>query len=413
MRRKSEITILQRRATGSYIYCQQNWFQSEADRNGVSLSTYVHAIFGLLVQTPAREVLMIGCGGGTLATMLVTAGRLVTVVDINPESIALAQQYFCLPTHVDCYVEDGATFVERQKKLFDAIVVDAFTLGKVPHHLCSKDFFELVRQRLAPAGCVFLNVLLQHGSDLRGDVIAGRVADAGLRVRVLESPEPVERNAIVMGGAVAGCCNLPSLSGQRSCRTRSRPASNACASEAAGALGMPALTPTQQPRNLKRHEPGLSHHRSHIGRGCRRRWRSRLARNHGDGRGWPQNRVPLKGVSHTQPYRRGTRGIAAALANTSDDSWHWHMYDTVKGSDWLGDQDAIEHMCRNAAEVVLEMEHYGLPFSRTDDGKIYQRAFGGHMQEYGKHPAQRAWRQLTAQGMPCCIRFASSASTTR
>jgi succinate dehydrogenase / fumarate reductase flavoprotein subunit len=83
-------------------------------------------------------------------------------------------------------------------------------------------------------------------------------------------------------------------------------------------------------------------------------------------------------------------GIAAALAITSDDSWHWHMYDTVKGSDWLGDQDAIEYMCRNAAEVVLELEHLGLPFSRTDDGKIYQRAFGGHMQEYGKHPAQRA-----------------------
>jgi len=83
-------------------------------------------------------------------------------------------------------------------------------------------------------------------------------------------------------------------------------------------------------------------------------------------------------------------GIAAALANMSDDSWQWHMYDTVKGSDWLGDQDAIEYMCRNAAEVVLELEHFGLPFSRTDEGKIYQRAFGGHMQEYGKHPAQRA-----------------------
>jgi succinate dehydrogenase / fumarate reductase flavoprotein subunit len=74
----------------------------------------------------------------------------------------------------------------------------------------------------------------------------------------------------------------------------------------------------------------------------------------------------------------------------SDDSWQWHMYDTVKGSDWLGDQDAIEYMCRHAAEVVLELEHFGLPFSRTDEGKIYQRAFGGHMQEYGKHPAQRA-----------------------
>ena len=83
-------------------------------------------------------------------------------------------------------------------------------------------------------------------------------------------------------------------------------------------------------------------------------------------------------------------GIAAALSNMSDDTWQWHMYDTVKGSDWLGDQDAIEYMCRNAAEVVLELEHFGLPFSRTDDGRIYQRAFGGHMQEFGKHPAQRA-----------------------
>src|SRR5215467_9144634 len=83
-------------------------------------------------------------------------------------------------------------------------------------------------------------------------------------------------------------------------------------------------------------------------------------------------------------------GIAAALANMSADTWQWHMYDTVKGSDWLGDQDAIAYMCRNAAEVVLELEHLGLPFSRTDDGQIYQRAFGGHMQEFGKHPAQRA-----------------------
>lgn len=83
-------------------------------------------------------------------------------------------------------------------------------------------------------------------------------------------------------------------------------------------------------------------------------------------------------------------GIAAALANMSEDSWQWHMYDTVKGSDWLGDQDAIEYMCRNATDAVMELEHFGLPFSRNDDGTIYQRAFGGHMQEYGKHPAQRA-----------------------
>jgi succinate dehydrogenase / fumarate reductase flavoprotein subunit len=83
-------------------------------------------------------------------------------------------------------------------------------------------------------------------------------------------------------------------------------------------------------------------------------------------------------------------GIAAALGNAHEDSWQWHMYDTVKGSDWLGDQDAIEFMCREAQKVVLELEHFGLPFSRTEEGKIEQRAFGGHTQNFGKRPALRA-----------------------
>ena len=83
-------------------------------------------------------------------------------------------------------------------------------------------------------------------------------------------------------------------------------------------------------------------------------------------------------------------GIAASLGNVNEDNWHWHMYDTVKGSDYLGDQDAIEFMCRAAPEVVYELEHYGMPFDRLDSGKIYQRPFGGHMQDYGKNPVQRA-----------------------
>jgi succinate dehydrogenase / fumarate reductase flavoprotein subunit len=83
-------------------------------------------------------------------------------------------------------------------------------------------------------------------------------------------------------------------------------------------------------------------------------------------------------------------GIGAALGNMGEDDWRWHMYDTVKGSDWLGDQDAIEYMCRNAIPAIYELEHFGVPFSRTEDGRIYQRPFGGHMQEYGKRPAMRA-----------------------
>ena len=83
-------------------------------------------------------------------------------------------------------------------------------------------------------------------------------------------------------------------------------------------------------------------------------------------------------------------GIGASLGNMAEDNWRWHMYDTVKGSDWLGDQDAIEYMCREAVPAVYELEHFGLPFSRTEDGKIYQRPFGGHMRNFGEAPVQRA-----------------------
>ncbi len=82
-------------------------------------------------------------------------------------------------------------------------------------------------------------------------------------------------------------------------------------------------------------------------------------------------------------------GISAALGNMGEDDWRWHMYDTVKGSDWLGDQDAIEYLCKNAPKAVLELENYGVPFSRTEDGKIYQRAFGGMTKNYGESTAQR------------------------
>jgi succinate dehydrogenase flavoprotein subunit len=87
-------------------------------------------------------------------------------------------------------------------------------------------------------------------------------------------------------------------------------------------------------------------------------------------------------------------GVAAPLANSAEDNWHWHMYDTVKGSDYLGDQDAIEYMCRRANEVVVELEHMGMPFDRLENGRIYQRPFGGHTQDYGS--AKMAMRACAA-----------------
>lgn len=98
-------------------------------------------------------------------------------------------------------------------------------------------------------------------------------------------------------------------------------------------------------------------------------------------------------VSKVIPTRSHTvaaqGGMNAALANVTPDNWHWHMYDTVKGSDWLGDQDAIEYMCRRAAELVIELEHLGVPFTRLENGKIYQRPFGGQSQNFGGEQAAR------------------------
>ena len=98
-------------------------------------------------------------------------------------------------------------------------------------------------------------------------------------------------------------------------------------------------------------------------------------------------------VSKVFPTRSHTvaaqGGVNAALANVRPDNWHWHMFDTVKGSDYLGDQDAIEYMCRAASQAVYELEHFGVPFSRLDDGRIYQRQFGGQSMNFGGEQAAR------------------------
>ncbi|MBZ0216382.1 MAG: succinate dehydrogenase flavoprotein subunit, partial [Fimbriimonadaceae bacterium] len=110
--------------------------------------------------------------------------------------------------------------------------------------------------------------------------------------------------------------------------------------------------------------------------------------------GASQAGLKTAGISKVFPTRSHTvaaqGGVAASLGNMGPDNWRWHMFDTVKGSDWLGDQDSIEYLCREAPEAVYELEHFGVPFSRTEDGKIYQRPFGGMTTEFGEGPpAQR------------------------
>src|ERR687894_2971190 len=91
-------------------------------------------------------------------------------------------------------------------------------------------------------------------------------------------------------------------------------------------------------------------------------------------------------------------GIAASLGNMGPDHWTWHMYDTVKGSDWLGDQDAIEYLCREAPAAVYELQHWGVPFSRTEEGTIYQRAFRGMTRNFGEGPVQRTYAAADRTG---------------
>ena len=109
--------------------------------------------------------------------------------------------------------------------------------------------------------------------------------------------------------------------------------------------------------------------------------------------GLAQSKHSVACISKVFPTRSHTvaaqGGISGALGNMGDDDWRWHMYDTVKGSDWLGDQDSIEYMCKNAVDSIIELEHFGVPFSRTEEGKIYHRPFGGMTTEFGKGIAQR------------------------
>lgn len=199
-----EITILRSRTTGSCIYSQGGIYQSEADSRGVSLASYVHAIHGLVAQRAAKSVVVIGCGGGTLATMLTFNGMSVSVVDVNPTSFDLARQYFSLPADVPFHLGDGKTFLNETEATFDAIVVDVFVGDMIPAHFRSPDFFETVRRRLTSNGIVLFNVHVAHDLDPGADLVGAAMMLAGVPVRILDAPCVLNRNSIVLGGAVSG-----------------------------------------------------------------------------------------------------------------------------------------------------------------------------------------------------------------
>ena len=197
------ITILKARKTGAIIYEQLGFNQSECDCNGTSLASYIHAIFGLIWQARSQSILMIGCAGGTLGTMLSRIGKVVTIVDVNPAAFRLARQYFNLPEIVECYVADGRDFLQSGSSTFDAIVIDAYHGDRVPTHLQTRVFFKLVRSRLSMQGAVFANIHVEDDLDLSADRFANQMAKVWPRARLLDTYGLRGRNAIAMAGDVS------------------------------------------------------------------------------------------------------------------------------------------------------------------------------------------------------------------
>ena len=197
-----KLFVLKSLITGAYAYWQGGCCQSESDDNGTSLAPYVHAMFGLICQTTANSILMIGCGGGTLGTMLSKAGRRVTIVDVNPASILVAQKYFSLSPDITCHVGDGLEFIRNTKEKYDIIILDAFEKDQIPEHLCSPEFFGFCRTKLTNSGYMLVNIVIEHDFDFAADEIATRLAETQLRVRVLDTPGRVGRNAVIIAGTV-------------------------------------------------------------------------------------------------------------------------------------------------------------------------------------------------------------------
>lgn len=190
-------------ATGALVYEVAGRQQAAADSNGTSLAYYIHAIFGLLSQAGAQDILMIGGAGCTLGTMLAREGRQVTIVDVNPAAFDMARRHFGLAESVICHVAEGEQFLRGETGRHDAIVIDAFHGDHIPPHLQSPEFFALVRQRLAPGGAVFANVLVKHDFDDSADCLAKSMRSAWPDVRMLDTVGACDRNAIVMAGQVS------------------------------------------------------------------------------------------------------------------------------------------------------------------------------------------------------------------
>jgi spermidine synthase len=209
--KQSQIVIEQDNRSGDFTYWLARGPQSLAGRDGVSLAAYIHALYGFLRQARAEKILLIGCGGGTLATMLARSragaalrksAATLTIVDIDPLSFELARRYFRLPKSIACHVADGAAFLRSQDTHYDAIVLDAYGEGGVPRHLMRGAFFELVKSRLVRGGIFLINMIGADDDDKRPDRVAWRLRRSFASVRICDAEGELDRNVLLLAGRV-------------------------------------------------------------------------------------------------------------------------------------------------------------------------------------------------------------------
>jgi len=195
--------IEQNNSTGGISFWERCDNQSVADRRGVSLVDYIHAMYFFLRQTKCRHVLMIGCGGGTLATMLRRAGVKVTIADIDGRNFEIARTYFHMPGDVECHIADGRDFLRRDPRRYDAIVLDAYCDNTMPKHFLKRAFFELVKSRLKARNAMVLVNLMATGENDRGpDRFARLMRKTWRQVRLLDSKGYDGRNVVAAAGCV-------------------------------------------------------------------------------------------------------------------------------------------------------------------------------------------------------------------
>jgi len=192
-----------RNKRGERAYYQNGCYHSQSNARGESLCAYIHAIFDLLRQKRARHVLMIGCAGGTLATMLRRAHVRVTVVDIHALSFVIARRYFAMPEAVRCVRRDGIAILRTSRQDYDAIVIDVFASDNtVPKNFTTPHFFELVERRLRQCGIMVMNVMVRNDRDTCANTITCHAKATGKPVTLLDWPGEKNRNALIVAGDI-------------------------------------------------------------------------------------------------------------------------------------------------------------------------------------------------------------------